>query len=50
MNNCKVCPFPPKRMEWDTNNLPVDMKNYLRGIDLIENCSEKTLDFVKDYS
>lgn len=49
MNNCKVCPFPPKRMEWDTNDLPIDTRNYLRGIELIQNCQQKTLDFVKNY-
>ena len=50
LDQCRVCPWPPLEFDWDSNNMPVDKKNYMKGINLIENCAEKTLDFVKNYS
>ena len=36
LNHCKVCPFPPKLEKWESNNLPIDTKNFRRGIELIK--------------
>ena len=37
LDHCKVCPFPPKLQAWESNNLPIDTKNFHRGINLIKN-------------
>jgi len=50
LEQCRACPWPPKEMDWDSNDMPVDERNYLRGVELIQNCQQKTLDFVKNYS
>tara|TARA_X000001382_G_scaffold61080_2_gene42023 strand:- start:457 stop:1272 length:816 start_codon:yes stop_codon:yes gene_type:complete len=50
LEQCRVCPWPPKEMDWSSNNMPVDERNYLKGMELITNCQQKTLDFVKNYS
>lgn len=36
---CEQCPQPAKRMNWDTNNSPVDLRNLARGIAIIKNTS-----------
>ena len=42
--NCRFVPFHS-----NNGTLMIDKKNYMKGINLIENCG-KTLDFVKNYS
>jgi hypothetical protein len=36
LSHCTVCPFPPKLQKWESNNLPIDTKNFHRGINLIK--------------
>ena len=40
LSHCKVCPTPPARMKWDSTKLKTDLKNYSRGINLIQNWSQ----------
>lgn len=44
LDHCKVCPFPPKQEKWGSNNLPIDTKNFQRGIELIKKYKQDYLD------
>ena len=41
LSHCKVCPFPPAEKEWKSNNLPIDTKNYKRGLEIIKNYGKR---------
>ena len=38
-DRCKTCPQPPLMEDWDSDNLPVDQKVYVKGVELIKNWS-----------
>jgi len=40
LSHCNDCPFPPLQMKWNSNNLPMDRKNFYRGVDLINEYSK----------
>lgn len=39
LSHCEDCPQPVKTVKWDSNNLPIDIKAFDRGIELIKNCN-----------
>tara|TARA_R100000742_G_C4270088_1_gene88730 strand:+ start:337 stop:1134 length:798 start_codon:yes stop_codon:yes gene_type:complete len=39
LSHCKVCPTPPAKMKWDSTKLKTDLKNYSRGVNLIQDWS-----------
>jgi organic radical activating enzyme len=41
LSHCKDCPFPPAEKEWTSNNLPIDMKNFERGLEIIKSYGKR---------
>jgi hypothetical protein len=41
LSHCKDCPFPPAEKEWTSNDLPIDMKNYKRGSEIIKSYGKR---------
>ena len=41
LSHCKDCPMPAKTTKWETNNSPIDLKNSMRGLNLIKTWSQK---------
>ena len=40
LSHCKDCPTPPYEKKYESNNLPIDLKNFSRGIKLINDYSK----------
>ena len=41
LSHCKDCPFPPSEKEWTSNDLPIDMKNFKRGLEIIKSYGKR---------
>jgi hypothetical protein len=40
LSHCKDCPMPTLEIKYESNNLPIDIKNFNRGVRLINDYTE----------